>query len=107
MSRVQIHALGLPAPELQVDFHDHEGLIGTVDFYWRHLGLVGEFDGYSKYGDKRRFARHLSAEEVLVAEKLREDRLRAVVDGVVRWDWKVALDRHELGARLARHGLVR
>ena len=106
LSRVHIHALGLPTPALQVDFHDDRGLIGTVDFYWRHLGLIGEFDGHSKYGDKRRFARHLSAQEVLVAEKNREDRLRAVTNGLVRWDWAVARDRRALGARLARHGLV-
>ena len=106
LSRTQIHALGLPAPELQVEFHDHRGVIGTVDFYWRHLGLVGEFDGHSKYGDKRRFARHLTAAEVLIAEKDREDRLRAVVDGLVRWDWATARDRRALAAWLARHGLV-
>mgnify|MGYP001039589302 CR=1 FL=1 len=106
LSRVQIHALGLPAPELQVSFHDDRGHIGDVDFYWPHLGLVGEFDGDSKYGAHRRFARHLSVQQLVIEEKRREDRLRRVVGGVVRWDWSVALDRRLLASRLASHGLV-
>lgn len=106
LSRVQFRALGLPVPELQVPFHDYLGYIGTVDFYWRHLGLIGEFDGNSKYGDARRFARHLSAAEVFVAEKEREDRLRAVSSGFARWGWSVALNRPALGALLASRGLT-
>jgi len=106
LSRVQIHALRLPAPELQVPFHDAHGFIGDVDFYWPHLGLIGEFDGHSKYGDVRRFARHLSPQEVLIAEKEREDRLRAVSAGFVRWNWKTAVDRRALGALLGARGLL-
>lgn len=105
LSRVQMRALGLPMPELQVPFHDHLGRIGIVDYFWPGLGLAGEFDGHSKYGDARRFDRHLTAHEVLVAEKEREDRLRAVVDGVVRWGWKTALNRRALGALLESRGL--
>ena len=105
VSRVQIRALGLPAPELQVPFYDRAGLIGEVDFYWEELGLIGEFDGNSKYGDSRRFAAHLTAQEVLIAEKVREDRLRAVAGGFARWNWTVALDRRALGQLLADRGL--
>lgn len=105
LSRVQMHALGLPAPELQVSFYDDAGFIGEVDFYWPHLGLIGEFDGHSKYGDARRFARHLSPQEVLIAEKEREDRLRAVAHGFARWNWQTAMNRHALGSLLAARGL--
>ncbi|MBX3098969.1 MAG: hypothetical protein KF761_05260 [Salinibacterium sp.] len=105
VSRVQMLALGIPLPEIQVPFYDRLGLIGITDFYWRELGLIGEFDGHSKYGDRRRFDTHLTAEEVLVAEKEREDRLRAVAGGIVRWGWRVAMNRPELGALLEARGL--
>ena len=107
LSRVQIHALGLPAPLLQVEFSDSRGPIGTVDFFWPDLGLIGEFDGNSKYGDARRHARHLSPEMILLAEKEREDRLRGVSEGFVRWGWDVARDRRALGERLSARGLER
>lgn len=106
LSRVQMHALRLPAPELQVAFYDEAGFIGEVDFYWPALGLIGEFDGHSKYGDARRFARHLTPQEALIAEKEREDRLRAVAQGFVRWNWQTAMDRHALGSLLAARGLM-
>lgn len=106
LSRAQFRALGLPAPRLQVPFYDSDGHIGDTDFYWEEIGLAGEFDGNVKYGDARRFDRHLSAEEVVLAEKRREDRLRRVVKGVVRWGWSLALDRHALAAHLAAHGLT-
>jgi hypothetical protein len=106
LSRVQMLALSLPAPELQVPFYDSTGLIGFADYYWRELGLVGEFDGNSKYGDARRHARGLSPAEVLLAEKAREDRLRQVVRGVVRWGWSTARDRRALERLLAPHGVV-
>ena len=105
VSRVQMLALGIPMPELQVPFYDRHGLIGITDFYWRELGLIGEFDGHSKYGDRRRFATHLAPEEVVVAEKEREDRLRAVAGGIIRWGWRVAMNRPELGALLEARGL--
>lgn len=106
LSRMQMVALRLPAPELQVPFYDHYGLVAVTDFYWRELDLAGEFDGNSKYGDARRHARGLSPEEVLLAEKAREDRLRQVVTGVVRWGWSTARDRRALGLLLARHGVT-
>lgn len=106
LSRVQMRAIGVDPPQLQVAFFDAEGHIGDTDFYWPELGVAGEFDGDSKYGDARRFGRHLTPQEVLIAEKRREDRLRRVVNGVVRWDWATALDRRALESRLAEHGIV-
>ncbi len=105
LSRVQMLAIGVEMPKLQVPFHDEDGLIGDVDFYWEQIGVAGEFDGHSKYGDARRYSRELSAHDVLIAEKKREDRLRRVVGGVVRWDWATALDRRALESLLAEHGV--
>src|SRR5262249_33760721 len=43
--------LHLPAPDLQVEIHDEDGVLrGTCDWGWRGRGLLGEFDGKVKYG---------------------------------------------------------
>jgi len=105
LSRARMLELGLPRPELQVAIRDRAGLIGRVDFWWPAVRLVGEFDGRVKYrvdgiGDVR------PLEERLWAEKRREDRLRAVVAGVVRWTWDDAWDIDRFAALLARAGLT-
>lgn len=104
--RVQFHALGLPAPELQVEISDEFGSIGFADFYWRHLGLVCEYDGRSKYGAFRQFQRNISAEQVLWQEKVREDRMRRVVKGFARLTSETVRDRHALADYLRTYGLV-
>lgn len=101
LTRVQLHALGWPAPQLQVAFHDALGYIGDVDFFWPDLGLIAEFDGTVKYGDRRRFRRELTPEQILVEEKRREDRLRALGYWVVRLDWATVLNRSVLATALA------
>ena len=106
LSRVQMHMLGLPAPELQVPFHDSDGFIGFADFYWPELDAVGEFDGAVKYREKR-YLRGRLPEEVVIDEKAREDRMRRVVRAFTRWDWAVANDRRRLAERLGALGLVR
>jgi len=105
LARVQFHALGIPAPELQVPFYDEEGLIGAVDFYWPELDLIGEVDGRVKYGANRRYRLDVSAESVLWEEKEREDRLRRVVASLMRLDWKKITNRAALRAYLASFGL--
>ena len=107
LSRVQIHALGFPEPELQVEIRDDEGLAGIVDFAWPKLGIVGEFDGQVKYGEEREFELDKSAREVVVDEKRREDRIRRVVRGFARWDWAEARDRARLAQILEQAGLRR
>jgi hypothetical protein len=104
VSRVAIHSLGLPAPQLQVAFADARGNIGVVDFYWPELGLVGEFDGFGKYV-RDEFTGGRSLGEIIMAEKERENRLRALGLTVVRWDWAVALSLPKLRSRLADAGL--
>lgn len=77
ISRVRLVSCGLPEPELQVPMHDDQGLIGYLDMWWPTLGVIGEADGEMKYDDPR----------ILLAEKYREDRLRALGFAVVRWSW--------------------
>ncbi|MBW0109016.1 hypothetical protein I4I84_09830 [Pseudonocardia sp. KRD-182] len=85
-SRVAVALAGLPAPVLQVPLHSADGIaLGRVDFWWPEQGVVGEFDGLVKYGRLLRPGQ--SAGDVVFAEKVREDALREVARGVVRWTW--------------------
>lgn len=101
VSRALFSQHGLPAPVLQQEFRDSEGFIGRVDFWWPHHGVIGEFDGHVKYGN--RFPG--SPEERLWQEKLREDRLRRLADAVVRWVWEDFARPQQLVARLGVAGL--
>lgn len=82
--RVLLHNLGLPTPLLQVEFRDSDGFVARVDFYFPEYDTVVEFDGLVKYAG--------GSQQVLVEEKLREDRLRALGLEVVRITW-ADLDR--------------
>jgi hypothetical protein len=104
VSRVGIDRLGFPPPELQVPFRDHAGLIGIVDFWWEDYQKIGEFDGFGKYLREELRAGE-DAGQVVVREKLREDRLRAPGRGVTRWGWSTAASLPQLGAHLVRAGL--
>ena len=86
LSRVRMAELGLPAPALQREIRDVDGLVARVDFLWPDLGVVGEFDGRAKYGldDPRATA------DRVWKEKLREDRIRATGLVVARWTWSDA-----------------
>ncbi|WP_168626402.1 hypothetical protein [Cryobacterium sp. BB307] len=113
LSRVAIHLLGFPPPELQVDFSDSKGRIGTVDFWWPESNLIGEFDGAGKYL-RDQYTGGREPAEIVMAEKKRENRLRAVGPGLTRWDWPIAaslpsLRRHlvEAGLRPERRAIVR
>lgn len=64
--------------EAQVDVHDHAGFVGRVDF--RLGSTIFEIDGAVKYDGAE-------GRDALVAEKRREDRLRALGYRVVRLMW--------------------
>jgi hypothetical protein len=104
--RVQFHALGFPAPELQVEFFDEWGSIGFADFYWREIDLVVEVDGRSKYAAGRRYQTGMTVEELVLAEKQREDRMRRVVTSFARLNWSQLKDRRTLAAHLRPFGLI-
>lgn len=104
LSRVDMRALGFPDPELQVAYYDDDGLIGFTDFSWPEFGLVGEFDGFGKYlREDLRAGRTVA--EVVIAEKRREDRLRAQVRRVARWGWAEARTPRLLEVLLRDAGL--
>lgn len=77
--RLLMHNHGLPAPALQVGYEDEDGLIGKVDFAFPGYATVVEFDGLLKYSG--------GSAEILIREKIREDRLRAIGLEVVRIIW--------------------
>lgn len=104
LSRVVIHELGFPPPELQAEVTDRNGLIGVSDFEWPLLRLLGEFDGLIKY--TRGYARPGEGiEQIVVREKRREDRMRATDRGMVRWVWNDALQVRPLYDLLIAAGL--
>ncbi|WP_207456745.1 PDDEXK family nuclease [Herbiconiux sp. SYSU D00978] len=104
--RVLIAQLGFPAPVLQQEFRDADGLIGYTDFFWPELGLVVEFDGRAKYL-RDEYTSGRSPGEIVLAEKRREDRLRARGLRVIRLDWEELRHPERVAARLERAGLVR
>jgi hypothetical protein len=105
LCRIILAELGFETPELQVEFRDRQGLIGFADFTWRHAKTIAEFDGLIKYHDER--LRHgLSPSQVVVLEKLREDRLRALGFRVVRILWEHLVDPVRLLQLLTDAGLL-
>lgn len=98
--------VGCPAPVQQQVFVDDLGPIGRVDFWFPDFGVVVEFDGLVKYRDAT-VRRGRSAEEVVVAEKIREDRIRAVrgVRHVLRPIWRDVVPGGRFPAMLAVAGL--
>ncbi len=76
--RVLIADLGLPEPTLQAVITDRSGaFVARVDFLLAAYGVVVEFDGTGKYAGR----------DALVAEKVREDRIRDLGYQVVRATW--------------------
>lgn len=83
-SRVLISVLGFPPPELQARFVLSSGREAFTDFFWREHRHIGEFDGAGKYRDPV-LLKGRTPEEVLLAEKDREDDLRRQADAFSRW----------------------
>lgn len=106
LSRALIHVAGFEVPVLQQKFSDSSGLIGYTDFYWKHSKVVGEFDGEEKYS-KSELRKGLTPAQVVVAEKNRENRIRALGMNVVRWDWAELMQPGKLEGRLAAGGVRR
>lgn len=104
VSRVNMYNVGIPQPVLQQRFSDYRGLIGFSEFYWPEYKLVGEADGRSKYTDPR-YRNGRSLEEVLLDEKKRADRLRAIGLNVSRWGWEIGVNPESLRRHLEAAGL--
>jgi hypothetical protein len=102
VARVAFAEQGLPTPVPHVTLADDQGVIGTVDFYWREFRTVAEIDGKVKYlPDSDAPLR--PAHDRLWREKLREDRLRDAGFHVVRitW-WQLVQDPAGVAARIRR-----
>lgn len=105
LSRVRIHELGFEVPELQVRFTVN-GREYWVDFYWRRVRKMAEFDGELKYtrgvvlGDR-------DPGEVVFEEKKREDALRTRAQSFDRWVWELALSPRRFFDFLTERGVPR
>ncbi|GAC1370309.1 MAG: hypothetical protein NVSMB43_05580 [Pseudarthrobacter sp.] len=85
-SRAAFEFLGFEQPVLQHQLSDDDGYIGRSDCWWPEDRVVGEFDGKAKYVDAN-VRGAITAEEAVYREKLREDRIRGLGMGFVRWSW--------------------
>ncbi len=101
LSRVQMQRAGIPAPVTQFRIFLDGTLVATTDFGWEDIGLVGECDGKVKYGELLRPGER--ADDAVMREKRREERIREAGYWIVRWGWQEACDQAEL-ARIVRRG---
>ena len=85
-SRVVLHQIGLAPTTLQLKVFDDAGrLVGRSDFGWEDHRTLGEFDGRVKYGRVLRPDQRV--EDVVWAEKQREDEMRDIGWQMARWTW--------------------
>ena len=89
LGRVRFEELGFEIPELQVRF-DVGGRTYYVDYFWRGVRKIGEFDGHIKYTRAAVMAGR-DIVQVVIDEKDRESVLRPEVNSFDRWVWKLAL----------------
>ena len=82
---------GLPEPGVQITIYAPDGtFIGRADLGYPELGVLIEFDGLIKYSKLLKPGER--APDVVLAEKLREDRLRDLGYLVVRLVWSELAD---------------
>jgi hypothetical protein len=104
-SRVEIHRLRFRPPRLQVPVPRRDGQGKDIpDFDWPEA--FGEFDGKVKY-TRDQYTRGRPMEEIVWAEKRREDRLRrAGKKDMARWVWSDVMNPMLLRDILLDTGLV-
>lgn len=95
LSRVRFEELGFVIPELQVRFVVR-GCTYFVDYFWRGVRKIGEFDGRIKYTRAAVMAGR-DVVGVVLAEKEREDILRPQVHSFTRWGWDLAYNARAFG----------
>ncbi len=98
-SRIAIARAGLPVPRLQFPVQ-LAGTVAVTDFGWVERRAVGEFDGEVKYG--RLVPPGRSPGDVVFAEKVREDAVRARGYGFARWIWDELDDFAPVAERITR-----
>ncbi|HET9647225.1 MAG TPA: type IV toxin-antitoxin system AbiEi family antitoxin domain-containing protein [Microlunatus sp.] len=101
VSRVRLVEQGLPSPILQYVVRDDRGqAIARSDFAWEEYRTIGEFDGKVKYGRLLRPGERI--DDVVFAEKQREDAIRDQGWQVVRWLWDDLYRPGVIGDRVRR-----
>lgn len=103
IGRLRMVQAGIEEPLGQQEVWDARGCIGRVDHVWPAARLIAEADGMAKY--RRRY--EVPPDQVVLAEKLREDRLRDAGWTVVRYTWPLALHDPEQLVDRVRRGFVR
>jgi len=106
--RVVLTRLGAPVPVLQKAFSwgEQDMFADYVDFWFPDCGVVLEFDGFGKYTTPR-WRRGRTPEQVVVDEKVREDRIRGrpEVRGFARAVWGQLGQPQSLATELRRAGV--
>ena len=97
--------LGFVDVVAQQEFPREDGSVDRVDFWLPSVGFVVEFDGRQKYSDPAMTGGRTPA-DVLWQEKIREDRIRAQVNGFIRVRWWHLVDPDRLRALFRQFGLV-
>ena len=91
LTRTVMRRSGLPEPGVQITIYAPDGtFIGRADLGYPELGVLIEFDGLIKYSKLLKPGER--APDVVLAEKLREDRLRDLGYLVVRLVWSELAD---------------
>lgn len=80
LTRARFIAAGVPTAELAAPVLGASGRRYFADFLWRRYRVIGEADGWAKYGEGVR------ARDALKAERDRQRDLEAAGWIVVRWD---------------------
>jgi hypothetical protein len=105
ISRLYLVQLGYRTPKLQVSVRGPKGVDLELDMVLEDVGRIVEFDGKVKYLDPRMRGGR-STEEVLLAEKAREDWVRGVTAmPVIRWGWDTIDSIDTLRRRLRAFGI--
>jgi hypothetical protein len=82
-SRGEIVRAGLPQPAIGRAVQGASGRWYVVDFLWGEAGVIGEADGFGKYGTDP-----IEVADRLAAERERQRDLEAAGYVVLRWDWR-------------------
>ncbi len=104
LSRAHMYELGFPTPVLQHRFALRDGSNAFVDFWFKEQRTVGEFDGMGKYL-RSDWGGGLTLAQRLLAEKKREDQIRAQGVKFVRWTWEEMRNRTSFESLLRAAGL--
>ncbi|WP_130866390.1 type IV toxin-antitoxin system AbiEi family antitoxin domain-containing protein [Acidipropionibacterium timonense] len=99
MMRALLVQFGCPAPTLQLEVRDaHDEFIARTDFGWEQHRVVGEYDGKGKYGPLAEPG--VTATDVVMAEKRRENLIRAQGWDVIRFDARDLARPEQAASRL-------